>query len=290
MCQQQNKLPPLCDLVSYAHSPLIRVQQYSSSLLAGDCSRLVLIWGRAHSSFEEWCECRPGEIALLRRLVGSMSGLFWQRFICNLMCSPWIFAGLLDNRRRDMDTLKVYLCNLTAEQLDNWFGKFFKDMLDGAVASDVDRALSSTSAESAYRKLLQGLYLWSWEILLTNAQREFQHGRNRTACTESTCWHNFVATTRNHEQKRRVLWQDQAFNVAFNQTSDAACGQRTKRTFATCDPAATAHRGIGSGREMQICTRWFRAKKFGSGKMLATKYDLLARPLLTQRKIERRRS
>ena len=85
--------------------------------------RLRLIWARKYESFLEWCENEPDELFLVRRVTGCMDGLFWLRFMVNMMRRPWLWAALGDHRRQDRDLVGLQLFNLSPEQQGNWFAE-----------------------------------------------------------------------------------------------------------------------------------------------------------------------
>jgi hypothetical protein len=69
-----SRWPPLFDLIWVEMSPIARVQQYYSSMLAGKCERLRLVYCHSNiRSFDEWKRRCPHEVLFMRRLILSVS-------------------------------------------------------------------------------------------------------------------------------------------------------------------------------------------------------------------------
>ena len=158
------------------------------------------MWGRTHTCFEDWANREPESLFILRRAIGVASSWTFLRFQQSYMCYPWLLAGLVDPRRSSPDKRLVAEAFVEApvETLDLWFGNELRDRIE-----DADDLMSG-SWQSA-------LWLWSWQVLCTIAQAEFQHGRNRRRAHEHDLWSNFVAKSFNSEAALRLQRHHRAF-------------------------------------------------------------------------------
>ena len=88
--------PPRITLASEdKHSPLVAVLQYYSSLAAGRCSRLVLLYKPAGcANFSDWVNKYPKDAHVLRRAVGCASSQVWRRHTNVFSDWPFLLAAL----------------------------------------------------------------------------------------------------------------------------------------------------------------------------------------------------
>ena len=206
--QQRGGVPPVADLVWAEASPAVRVLQYLSQLASGRASRLRLVWGRACSSWEEFCDKEPAALVLFRDSLETAVGWTHYRMINLTTCTPWLWAGLVDYRR-DPASRQHLLESLLAitgtrrELGDEWF---HEEVLARLAALGGIEQITELQTSG----LLQGLWLWAWEVLATAAQTEFAHGRNRARAHFSQSWGNFVAQCNNAENVRRLDVQQKA--------------------------------------------------------------------------------
>ena len=91
--------PALLDEVDPSRSMTIKVLQYYSSLLAGQCSRLRLVWGwQQCSDLLAWMRQCPEWARELRRLILSAACLVLRRFEKYTSKFPWRLYSLADAR------------------------------------------------------------------------------------------------------------------------------------------------------------------------------------------------
>jgi len=273
----KGKAAPICDLVWYQVSPSTRVLQYYSELLTGKSPRLRLLWGRGgYAGFEEWSVNEPEPLFVLRRAVCVASSWVFFRFQQAYMCYPWLLAGLVDPRRSQPDKRLIAegLMGAPEETLDIWFGQIVRERIES-----IDSLLSPDSM------WVKALWLWSWQILCTIAQAEFQHGRNRRRAHENDAWQNFVAKSFNSEGALRLQRQHRALvQVAKSgphhhpaqQLGPSAKAKRAKKTspfdryrkeLIDARKAAGLKSSVASGEFWEECRKGWAEVKQDPGRL-----------------------
>ena len=199
--QRLGRPPPLCDMIWHLASPAVRVLQYLTSLLQGRASRVKLLWGRSgkYNNFQEWAASEPQLLDQFHRAVVTAASWAYSRFIHAFMMWPWPLAAVVDSRRtlEDRTDVGTQWLHAQSETLDEWF------------------SLPLSEHVRVVGQLLDGIYfeailLWAWSVHGTNAQVEFQHGRNRQRACADMNWATHAAISLSAEGKIRVRRQWEA--------------------------------------------------------------------------------
>ena len=131
----------------------------------------------------------PQRLFVLRRALETAYTWISER-IFKVFCSmPWIISVAVDTRRpvEERRALSAGLAGLAEEQLGEWFGKPAAAKLPCPTAwvDDPDWNVA--------------VNVWSWEVLGSVCQREFQHNRNRQRANSSQSWAIFSSVSTNEE-------------------------------------------------------------------------------------------
>ena len=186
------RAPPLCTWTNEARSPVTRVLQYFSKLLAGRTSRLILLYKTGgYDTFEAWCRGRPQLLAMFRIGIVTASTWIFRRF--GIKSWPWRLAQVVDPRLSIEERQEIadeFMRFPPYERLDNYFSLRLRRLL----AERPERNLLSPFWQSV-------MLLWAWSVLFSIAVVEFLHGRNRNRSRRDTCWTTFVANYLLQESK-----------------------------------------------------------------------------------------
>ena len=177
---------PLCDLCSADTSPAVLVLEYYSMLAEGTASRLRLVWGRTHDSYEAWARDHPDLNAMLRKGIAVASSWTHSRMCCRLLVLPWSLAKLADPRRSaaEREAAIDFIRGAAPEQIDAHFtGRLLAHLAAQGMGID---ALCTPP----YQRIL---VMWTWAVLVTVCSIEFLHGRNRARSNQVELWGHFVS-------------------------------------------------------------------------------------------------
>ena len=134
---------------------------------------------------------------------------------------PWLFAAIVDCRRPLLERQKVAQDMFDPPPLelrDEWFSQI---LLGNCESWEYMFAPTR----------LHGLWLWSWQVLLSICQTEFQHGRNRARSHQNMTWANCVANAFAQESMLRCRRQYEGLRSAMPpRVSALAIAQQPKRT------------------------------------------------------------
>lgn len=180
----------LMDFVNPVFSPVTRVLQFLSALLAGHSPRLCLIWQRdGVASWADWCARHPAELRELRHAITIAASWVYRRFWEAGMSYPWRLAFLVD-ARVPMEERRV-----VAEA----FWALPVDAIDTHCSLRLRERLRS--AEELFDADVQvALKRWAWTVRLSIAPVEWTHGRNRRRSDSSSTWAGFVAQYMNQDR------------------------------------------------------------------------------------------
>ena len=159
--------PLLCTFTSPARSPVTRVLQYFSSLLAGNAHRLAMIFGYfKQTSFEEWAASHPEELARLRRGATVAASWVYRRFHVICMGWPWRLSQCVDPNISPAEQLVVFreFLQWPVEALDLHFSQRLRLR---AAACGV-----TADADDIAPWVRTLLLRWSWAVRMTAASVE----------------------------------------------------------------------------------------------------------------------
>ena len=194
-------------------------------------SHLGLLWQRVGcSSYEQWLEQFPMQVAYARRCICIAIGLVEKRFVRKFMRPPWIYFGLGDCRRHEGDYADIADQIRETRSCCQPYG----------MARDLHEMRLSQELLTSWR-FRRVLFFGAYGLMLSMALIERLHARSRRSSNPQTPWSNFAANFVNAEHKE----------------------QRGNR-----DRVSEAHRPIyGYDRISDKCVRkWFRTAFHMSGR------------------------
>ena len=193
--QRQGLPAPLCDLVDERYSPVTVLLEYLAMLLDGTAPRLLLLIGRKHANFEDWCLRNPQLLSALRRGTTVAMSWMWVRTFVKYSVFPWKLAIVVDPRQSQSTIDKVLqeFEDAVLEVMDECFTYRLRNLLKKAGLS--------------CRALLSGMWhrillLWVWLVITSAAPVEFCHGRNFKRSMACETWGMFAAKFILDESKR----------------------------------------------------------------------------------------
>ena len=176
-----NTVPPIVDLVSKARSSVIWVLQYYSMLLAGEGSRLKLLYCRGgHGSLGSWPRQHPDQARLFRRSV-LLAVAHVQRHHHDMYFAwPWRLFSLADPR--------------VAESEHRSLVQEFKAVTPCCLPHGFGRELIKQSEEMLLGSFWRTfLFLAGWVLRSSVAPVETLHSRSRRRADHMMGWTTFVA-------------------------------------------------------------------------------------------------
>ena len=188
--------PPIADLCWIVVSPVTRVLQYLSMVMAGRSRRLALPFSRRFRLFNEWASARPEWHARLRRAMEISAAWVTNGMLNYHLSSLWCFASPQDDRRtveeRNLIWQDIKASSRKFCQLVEWFGQVFFRM-----HSDKDSIASLPEMKVA-------LNVWAWQVWCTIASGEHKHGRNRRRSHHDNNWLSFAS--HGYTQDLKTKW------------------------------------------------------------------------------------
>ena len=96
--------------------------------------------------------------------------------------------------KSEKDKFLAFLAGASDEELDEWFAMLVMMRVDSL-------------GELMGPEWQQAIFMWSWQVIGTSAQSEFQHGRGHTRTHARQNWASFCADSFNGECQLRLEWQ-----------------------------------------------------------------------------------
>ena len=163
---------PVLDMNFKPRSPLTASAQYIATMMTGQSDRLILLWGREFSSYEEWCARRPKMIRSVRRLLLVTSLSIYRRHSKTFCILQWRISSLCDFRVSRTEREEIAA---------DYASTSWCCIPPGALR---DLKLKDVSADSLLDGPAWHEYLF-WRAKMVSAQvcdLEWRHGQNRRRC------------------------------------------------------------------------------------------------------------
>ena len=187
--------PPICWLTRGTLSPIVRVLEHLSALMAGTSSRLKLIWARRYDSFSAWAAAEPRLLSALRRGCASASAWVYQRHWLSVMRPPFVWAGIVDTRRTLAERQGL------ADRLRN----AAESDLDAPFSAKLRKCVEKSGMDLMHKFWQNVLVLWCWIIMTSIAPDERKHGRNKHRGHDHDSWTTFVSKYVRNESRIHLL-------------------------------------------------------------------------------------